>query len=192
MRYAVQLDNVRVNVEGRDMTTETPTKVLFLDIDGVLNSARSCYARGGFPHDFSEDGFKKFDHIAIDLIQRLCEKTGAKIVLSSTWRILHTVLECADGLSLPIFDRTKMLNGPRGKEIKEWLDRHPEVTKYAIVDDDSDMLPEQKPFFVQTSFNDGLSMGNFTALKNLLLDEEPSPIWIPDAPAELEKSVPQA
>jgi hypothetical protein len=31
----------------------------------------------------------------------------------------------------------------RGEEIKAWLHQHPEVTRYAIVDDDSDMLPEQ-------------------------------------------------
>ena len=31
----------------------------------------------------------------------------------------------------------------RGEEIQEWLNQHPEVTDYAILDDDSDMLPEQ-------------------------------------------------
>jgi hypothetical protein len=31
----------------------------------------------------------------------------------------------------------------RGEEIQEWLDKHPEVTDYAILDDDSDMLEHQ-------------------------------------------------
>ena len=31
----------------------------------------------------------------------------------------------------------------RGEEIQDWLDNHPEVEDYAILDDDSDMLPEQ-------------------------------------------------
>ena len=43
----------------------------------------------------------------------------------------------------------------RGVEIFRWLARHP-GTAYAIVDDDSDMLPEQMPYFVQTQHDDGI------------------------------------
>ena len=43
----------------------------------------------------------------------------------------------------------------RGMEIQEWLDRHPEVTHYAIVDDNADMLPHQWLF--QTTFERGLT-----------------------------------
>jgi hypothetical protein len=123
-----------------------------------------------------------FDHVAIGLIRRLCKETDAKIVLSSTWRITNTAQECADGLTLPIFDCTPRLNGKRGLEIYTWLNAHPEVTRYAIVDDDSDMLDEQKPYFVQTNFKDGLSMDNFECLKHLLYDKETTLIWVPDAP----------
>ena len=42
-----------------------------------------------------------------------------------------------------------------GGRTGEWLSRHPEVERYAIVDDDSDMLPEQMPFFVRTSAETG-------------------------------------
>lgn len=45
----------------------------------------------------------------------------------------------------------------RGSEIKEWLDAHPEVTNYVIIDDDNDMLDEQEPHFVQTSWYDGIN-----------------------------------
>src|SRR3546814_6841131 len=48
-------------------------------------------------------------------------------------------------------------NRRRGGEIAEWLSRHPEVSVYAIVDDDSDMLPEQRHAFVQTRFEDGIA-----------------------------------
>lgn len=46
--------------------------------------------------------------------------------------------------------------GVRGHEIQAWLDKHPEVEKYAILDDDSDMLPEQMPNFFKTTFQNGL------------------------------------
>jgi hypothetical protein len=44
----------------------------------------------------------------------------------------------------------------RGREIADWLSRHPEHENFAIVDDENDMLPEQMPRFVLTSFDDGL------------------------------------
>jgi hypothetical protein len=146
----------------------SPTKVLFLDIDGVLNSHRTAYATKGFPHGFDDAQKQKFDWIAVGLIRRLCEETNTSIVLSSSWRIIHTVHECANGLDLPIFDATPRLCGIRGDEIQEWLNRHPEVEQYAIVDDDSDMLESQKDHFVQTSHADGLSYAGYQALHRIL------------------------
>lgn len=151
-------------------------KVLFLDVDGVINSQRTCVAFGGpliggFPHGFDETNMRLFDHAAIGLIRKLCHETGASIVLSSSWRIIHTVHECANGLDLPIFDQTPSLNHRgriRGEEIMAWLAAHPEVTRYAIVDDDSDMLEAQIPFFVQTDFKEGLSFANYESLQCLL------------------------
>jgi hypothetical protein len=153
-----------------------PTKVLFLDIDGVLNSQKTCEAfgsplKGGFPHGFDADNMALFDHAAIALIRKLCEKTDASIVLSSSWRIIHSVHECANGLDLPIFDRTPSLNWHgrvRGDEIATWLTEHPEVTRYAIVDDDSDMLDWQKSRFVQTNYQEGLTFRNYEDLLCLL------------------------
>ena len=42
---------------------------------------------------------------------------------------------------------------PRGKEIQQWLDEHPEVTNYVIFDDDSDMLEHQMNNFICTFDN---------------------------------------
>jgi HAD domain in Swiss Army Knife RNA repair proteins len=157
-----------------------PTKVLMLDIDGVLNSARTCHVHGGpsefeglpkgngFPHSFDKEDMKKFDHIAIGLIRQLCIETQCSIVLSSSWRIGRTAHECANGLDLPIFDKTPSLADVRGAEIKAWLDAHPEVETYAIVDDDSDMLESQKDYFVQTDGQEGLSYKNFVTLRDIL------------------------
>jgi hypothetical protein len=145
-----------------------PTKVLFLDIDGVLNSTRSVIAFKGFPHGFDAPNMAKFDHAAIGMIRKLCEETDASIVLSSSWRILHTVHDCANGLDLPIFDKTPGGGGNRGKQIEEWLDAHPEVTDYAIVDDDGDMLFTQYPRFVKTNCNEGLTYKDYLALKGIL------------------------
>ena len=56
--------------------------IIFLDIDGVINSRRTLISGGNFPHDFSN--MELFDNTAIKMIQKLCEKTNSKIVISST------------------------------------------------------------------------------------------------------------
>lgn len=75
-------------------------------------------------------------------------------------------MDAGVALRLPIIDSTPVLNGRRGHEIAHWLAAHPEVTTWAIVDDDSDMLPEQRHRFVQTDFSDGLSFRGYLDLCN--------------------------
>jgi len=45
----------------------------------------------------------------------------------------------------------------RGREIKDYLSQHPEITDYVIIDDDDDFLPEQEDKFVQTWHQYGLT-----------------------------------
>lgn len=142
-------------------------KVLFLDIDGVLNSHRSAYAFGGFPYDVDAHR-DRFDEVAIGLVRNICKAAGAQIVLSSSWRTDKNWTRIGEALNLPITDRTPSLAGPRGEEIEAWLSTHPEVECYAILDDDSDMLDEQLPFFVKTTHQDGLTFGLAEKLSALL------------------------
>ena len=162
--------------------------VIFLDIDGVLNSSRSTVA---FQHRerilrdsdstlayYYKHTMKTIDPVAIGLINRIIKETKAKIVLSSTHRkhfidrsegepkfnlsdigIYLTAL----GIKGQLIGAIPTLGGHRGTEIKAWMDAHPRPTikKYLIIDDDSDMLDEQIPFFVKTTSNDGISFKNY-------------------------------
>lgn len=139
-------------------------RVLFLDIDGVLNSHRTVVALNGYPHDVTDAGLAMFDMVAVALLRGLCKAGNLKVVLSSTWRLDPNWREIGPALGLPIIDRTPSLLGPRGKEIAHWLANHVEVTHYAILDDDSDMLPEQMPQFVKTLHEDGLTWQPFVKL----------------------------
>lgn len=150
-------------------------KILFLDFDGVINSERTRLAFGGHPDDFRPAERAKFDPVAIALVARLCRVTGAKIVVSSGWRNLHSVEECAQELALPIIDQTPFMGADvyagsimRGHEIQAWLDAHPEVTHYAIVDDMADMLDSQQQHFVRTDPDNGLSHRDYLVLHSLL------------------------
>lgn len=128
-------------------------KTIFLDIDGVLNSAWTLEReRGTFGID------KKMAVI----FKHILRSTGAKVVLSSSWRLhkehreivrkkVCRFIDCTP--HMPLMGGAEQME--RGKEIKAWLDKHPEVTSYAILDDDSDMLPDQPHF--KTSFQSGLT-----------------------------------
>ena len=132
-------------------------KVIFLDCDGVINSRRTVLALGDCrPH------VKDVDPIAIKLIGWIVNETGAKIVISSTWRMFYplgwfTAMFKEFGQHhVEVIDKTPRDGTIRGNEIADWLSAHPEVLNYVIIDDDADMLEEQFPNFVRTSGRDGL------------------------------------
>lgn len=54
----------------------------------------------------------------------------------------------------------------RGDEIKKWLGRH-DVEKYIILDDDSDMLEEQLPFFINTDTHNGIRFEDMDRIKTM-------------------------
>lgn len=145
-------------------------RVVFLDVDGVLNSFRTCIATGDYPHEL--DQTEHFDWIAIKLLQRFSDSSGVQFVLSSAWRIGRDFRDVGKAFDLPIIGATKSLAGCRGSEIAEWLSRHPEVTQYAILDDDSDMLDGQMSVFVKTDAYEGLSWANFRKLCDIFGESE--------------------
>lgn len=146
-------------------------RVLFLDIDGVLNSRRTHHALGQYPMEL-EHLAGMSDPVALRMLQRLCDSAGVSVVLSSAWRKIYAFEDVGKALGLPIIDATcdwcrKGLT-QRGEEIQEWLDRHPDVEHWAIVDDGNDMLPSQQSRFVRTSEREGLTFGAFLRICSLL------------------------
>jgi len=143
-------------------------KILFLDIDGVINSYRTAHAMGQFPFTTTPHDLVLFDLTAIKLIQRICDDGDIKIVLSSTWRIHQDAKQIGEDLRLPIIDATPIkLGGTRGEEIAMWLRDHPEVTQFVIVDDDSDILSNQQKRFVKTTTADGLQFHHYQKIRKL-------------------------
>jgi hypothetical protein len=87
---------------------------------------------------------------------RLIDATGARVVLSSTWRLDPIGLLAAAHWGIPVFDICPDMPGSaRYKEIESWLSDHPETTRYAIIDDEDDDL-DSLPLF-QPSCKMGLS-----------------------------------
>jgi tRNA-binding EMAP/Myf-like protein len=55
-------------------------------------------------------------------------------------------VDVCESTNIVYYDQVK-----RGHEIKLWLDRHPEITQYVILDDIQDFLDEQQDYFVNCS-----------------------------------------
>lgn len=127
-------------------------KIIFLDIDGVVNCAKTRLVH---------EGFIDIDPAKAELVKQLIKNTGAKVVLSSTWRLSESSRERVKELVTDFIDVTPRFHfdhirgDRRGEEVADWLSRHPEVTRYAILDDDNDFLPGQ-PLFKST-WQDGLT-----------------------------------
>ena len=157
-------------------------KVIFLDVDGVLNSSRTLY-----------ESISLEDDLILNL-KEIVNKTKAKIILSSSWRLsaeaVATLIDKLDKFGLAIsgmtydgvdldwlekyeFDVTKKyldtkfdydenkqikFTHDRGAEIFKWLHDHYDCT-YVILDDE---IEDIKPYFsesviVKTSYKTGLT-----------------------------------
>ena len=109
-------------------------KVIFLDIDGVLNTRKTHNPRK-LPY-VVEKGL-------VERLRRLRSKTRAKVVLISTWRYDPAGLFSAKRYGIPFMGCTPDLpHRPRRDEILAWLKKHPDVTRFAVIDDEDDELDE--------------------------------------------------
>ena len=133
-------------------------KILFLDIDGVLNSTKF----------FESNSMKcsKDDHIdlgAVVILKRILNKTNAKVVLSSSWRGHEDNHKIIKENVCDFIDITpRCCEGIRGVEIYKWINKNykweeRKKLKYAILDDDSDMLLWQKDSFFHVDHKVGLT-----------------------------------
>lgn len=123
----------------------------------------------GRSHD-EASAIANMDPSAVERIMRIVKETGAEIVVSSTWRFDDNICYKLRFMGIPqIYGITPgTAKRYRGEEIKLWLDEHPEVTNYVIIDDDNDMLDEQYPHLVQTSWYEGINDCNVEKAINIL------------------------
>jgi len=159
-------------------------KVLFLDIDGVLNSDRTLY-----------DDVSLEDDLIMNL-KAIIDKTGAKIILSSSWRCIPSAVQklmgkldehdlylsglTKDGVEVSTVEALgfkpterytdtdysgscpKDITHDRGAEIAVWLDEHQDrVDSFVILDDeDYDIKLYYPSHLVLTRYETGLTEAN--------------------------------
>jgi hypothetical protein len=141
-------------------------KIIFLDFDGVLNSHKFFISQEGLKIvRLYGDLDETLDPTKIALINQLVDQTGAQVVVSSSWRITHTLeslnaILARHGATFKLIGETPYLGKYRGAEIADYLSGLKEQpTHFVIIDDDSDM-GEVKSHLVKTSMMSGMDEGH--------------------------------
>jgi hypothetical protein len=141
-------------------------KIIFLDVDGVLNSDNS---KSRLP--LSKKLLKN--------LREIVKETGAKIVVSSTWRrdefAMKKLRRALEYKKMKIYSSTTihyfMPRQIRGDEIDLWLKSHSEIDSYVILDDCSDFHDHHMQNFVQTDCRVGLTESDVKRAINILNKE---------------------
>ena len=158
--------------------------IIFLDIDGVFNcqlwyKEHFKEAKKRLKKAVKSKEIERLEYYKSQICPErigwfnvLCEETNSKVVISSTWRMGKTVQELQEilnhcGATFEIIGKTDHTGYERGTEIAKWLrdnikpetygKHYYDFYNYAIIDDDSDMLLNQKEHFFQTDNYSGLT-----------------------------------
>jgi hypothetical protein len=163
--------------------------IIFLDIDGVLTtmyeynkSRKKFWDKYELAHELKMP--YSFNSGCVNIFNEILKKTDADIVLSSDWRTHWTLQELNN-----IFKFNKVIKSPigvtevhptsmsylernRGREITMYLEKHPNITTYVIVDDLD--LSEFVPIghFVRTIEREGLKQCNIKQKILKILESE--------------------
>ena len=170
------------------------SKIIFLDIDGVLNTERQHDRCVNLGADQVDNFGYAFDPEAVANLKRIVEHTGADIVISSSWKMWGldamqrmwarrdlpgkvigiTPNTESDEMLLSIDLDLMDIPAIKGSEIKEWLSTNGnQDTRYAILDDLPDMLPEQESHFVQTDPRIGITKDDADRIITILTGKAP-------------------
>jgi len=158
-------------------------KIIFLDIDGVLSPR-------WWNSDKQSDNYGcLFDAKAVANLAKIVEETDAEIVISSSWKDMGLVeLQnmwrdrdlpgmivditpdyMSDELLLKEDSADMDYLYERGSEIQGWLLLHgDDVSRYVIIDDMDDILPEQQSHFLQTDPEFGITNDDVKKVVHLL------------------------
>jgi hypothetical protein len=100
-------------------------------------------------------------------LQALVKRTGAKVVLSSSWRLDPIGRLAAKHYGIPVYDVCPdMPKSARCTEILKWLRAHPRVSRYVVIDDEDDELDDLPVF--QPSSRTGITREIIRGVENYL------------------------
>ena len=149
------------------------TPIIFLDVDGVLAKLDLEYR------------YTRLNQECVDALKVLLERTGAEIVLSSSWRYSHTPEQFTRlltdyGLTATVIGSTPMaevtgsgllIGCTRGEEIASWLLTNNASDRPFVILDDFEEFGRFTPRWVQTDHRNGLTLADVEQACALLAHE---------------------
>lgn len=110
--------------------------VVFLDVDGVLNTEKTCV--------HTPSGFIGVDESRIEILSKAMKEIGTNgVVLTATWKEMQEdeedyayLMEKLERFGIGALGKTKEKNFTQREEgILEYLQLHPEIEEFVILDD---------------------------------------------------------
>ena len=139
-------------------------KVVFLDIDGVLNSWKYDQERTSLQDNI--------DETRLPLLKEIVDMTQAKIVLTSSWRkhwdpkgvLTDEIDKCLEltfnKYHISLFDKTIEIDDfNRAEEIRSWLKKWP-VEEFVILDDIAFGWADLSNHLVKTNYRIGRGLND--------------------------------
>jgi len=146
-------------------------KVIFLDFDGVLNNRERWKDHQQVDPRCST---AMLDPLGVWRLKQIVSSTGAKIVVTSTWRNIYPLEQLSGFLWKYGIERGTIIGktpkiGRRGHEISHWLKKHP-VDNYIILDDDQDAGSGKvdRDRFIKTDWEYGIQSTHVITAVNTL------------------------
>lgn len=143
-------------------------KIIFLDIDGVLNTRAN----------WGQRGVGALTPELVVRVAKLAKATDASIVISSTWRRRDGIVRVIELLEQTGFHHAREYVigetpwvGSRAEDIANWLSRNEGVEAYVILDDDTageGLRSNPPPNFVPIDSMAGLTAADARAAEKLL------------------------
>lgn len=169
-------------------------QIIFLDIDGVLNNEESCQKRNEY-YEKHKLFTSNIDEKTIKRLSEIVKNTGAKVVLSSSRRFdwkdgtdniklknskqLQQLFNKYDIEVIGITPNISKLNpchreynSWRETEIKLYLNQHPEIDNFCIIDDENFDLLTLKDNLIKTNGQYGLQDEHIEEAIKLLKKEK--------------------
>ena len=137
--------------------------VVFLDVDGVLNTRTTCQR--------TPDGYTGIDDPRVEILAKVLEKYDFhEVVLTSDWKALDEhdddylyLQEKLKLYGLCISGKTNDNGSNRGEGILEFLKVHPEIDDYVILDDQKFDFRNYTELWERLLITDGIERAEFAS-----------------------------
>lgn len=136
---------------------------LFLDVDGVLNTRTTC--------ERTPDYHVGIDDLRVKILADVIKKNGpTQIVLSSDWKEMREdeddylyLVSKLQKYGLELSGKTKDHWSNRGEGILQYIEAHPEIEEYVILDDRTYDFQDFTKLWERLLLTDGIERARYAS-----------------------------